>query len=142
MTSLRRGEIYYITFPYTADPRYPDGKSKFVLVLQEGDYFRNYDTTEILLVTKDKEGEDCKERRKYPTDIFIPKNTTKLDRNSWITCAQPYPVKKSLFEASGCWCAGKLSASKMDEVDKALFLGLCMGIQRETEIENSIPIEA
>lgn len=32
---LKRGEIYYLTFPYTLDPKYPKGKPKFVLVLQE-----------------------------------------------------------------------------------------------------------
>ena len=36
---LQRGEIYFIKFPYTFDPNYPNGKNKFVLVLQEGNYF-------------------------------------------------------------------------------------------------------
>lgn len=65
---LKRGEIYYITFPYTLDPKYPNGKSKFVLVLQEGDYFRKYDTVEIMLITSDKQ---YKPREKYATDIEI-----------------------------------------------------------------------
>ena len=39
---LKRGEIYYLTFPYTLDPKYPNGKPKFVLVLQEGEYFQKW----------------------------------------------------------------------------------------------------
>ena len=54
-SSNHKGEIYYITFPYTLDTKYPNGKSKFVLVLQEGDYFRKYDTVEIMLITSDKQ---------------------------------------------------------------------------------------
>ena len=136
MTSLSRGEIYYINFPYTDDMRYPDGKKKFVLILQEGDYFQYYEDVVVLLVTTDK---DC---GRYPTNVLIPLNSTKLSQVSWIACAQPYPIDKSLFESPDCWCAGKVSPAKMDEVDRALFLGLCMGAQHETEAENSIPIEA
>jgi len=55
VTELLRGEIYFIKFPYTFDRRYPDGKSKFVLVLQEGEYFKDYDTVEVLLITSDAE---------------------------------------------------------------------------------------
>lgn len=57
MRDLKRGEIYFIKFPYTFDNNiYPDGKPKFVLVLQECDYFKNYDTVEVLLLTSEKEG--------------------------------------------------------------------------------------
>lgn len=44
MITLKRGEIYYINFPYTLDKKYPNGKYKHVLVLQEGKYFDGYDT--------------------------------------------------------------------------------------------------
>lgn len=124
---LKRGQIYYITFPYTFDPKYKNGKSKFVLVLQEGEYFKKYDTVEILLITKDAESKG------YDTNVVIEKETTKLDKESYIICAQPYPVKKELFKQKGVWCAGQLSPEKMDEVDEALYLGLCMGLQRELE---------
>lgn len=50
---LHRGEIY------------PDGKPKFVLILQEGDYFAKFRTVEILLITSDKQ---YKSRDKYVTD--------------------------------------------------------------------------
>ena len=76
---LSRGEIYYITFPYTLDPKYPDGKPKFVLVLQEGEYFSKYDTVEILLITSDKQ---YKPREKYATDVEIPLGSTKLREKS------------------------------------------------------------
>ena len=33
---FKRGEIYYIHFPYTFDVNYTKGKKKFVVVLQEG----------------------------------------------------------------------------------------------------------
>jgi len=33
---LKRGEIYYIHFPYTFDVNFPKGKKKFVVILQEG----------------------------------------------------------------------------------------------------------
>ncbi|HBW38465.1 MAG: hypothetical protein VR66_22555 [Peptococcaceae bacterium BRH_c23] len=42
MAELLRGEVYFVKFSYTFDRRYPEGKSKFVLVLQEGDYFKEY----------------------------------------------------------------------------------------------------
>ncbi len=132
MKKLLRGEIYYINFPYTLDPRYPRGKSKFVLVLQEGEYFRKFDTVEILLITSDKE---YKPREKYITDVLIEEGTTKLNDKSWILCAQPYPVPKKLFIKSGVWFAGKLDPEKMDEVDEALYNGLCMGLQHELVAE-------
>ena len=125
---LKRGEIYYITFPYTLDTRYPEGKPKFVLVLQEGEYFKKFNTVEILLITSEKQ---YKPRENYPTDVLIEQGTTKLKEKSWILCAQPYPVEKVLFEQDGVWCAGKLPPEKMDEVDEALFIGLCMGLQNE-----------
>ena len=132
---LKRGEIYYVKFPYTLDERYPDGKSKFVLVLQEGSYFSKFNTVEILLITSDKQ---YKPREKYATDVEIERGTTKLKERSWVLCAQPYPLEKVLFEQSGVWCAGKLSAEKMDEIDEALFIGLCMGLQNEV---NNIPAD-
>ena len=132
---LKRGEIYYVKFPYTLDERYPDGKSKFVLVLQEGSYFSKFNTVEILLITSDKQ---YKPREKYATDVEIERGTTKLKERSWVLCAQPYPLEKVLFEQPGVWCAGKLSAEKMDEIDEALFIGLCMGLQNEV---NNIPAD-
>ncbi len=95
---LKRGEIYYITFPYTLDARYPTGKPKFVLVLQEEDYFKKFNTVEILLITSEKQ---YKPREKYATDVLIEQGTTKLKEKSWILCAQPYPVEKVLFEQEG-----------------------------------------
>lgn len=133
---LQRGEIYYVHFPYTADPRYPKGKPKFVLVLQEGEYFKKYDTVEILLVTSEKQ---YKSHESYVTDVCIDVGTTKLNDKSWICCSQPYPISKALFEQKGCWCAGRLSQTKMDEVDDALYEGLCMGLQQELEQEDEEP---
>lgn len=86
MKELKRGEIYFITFPYTFDKRYPNGKSKFVLVLQEGDYFKKYDTVEILLITSEKQ---YKPRENYVTDVPIAIGTSKLKEKSWICCSQP-----------------------------------------------------
>ena len=125
---LQRGEIYFLRFPYTSDPKYPNGKNKFVLVLQEGDYFSKYDTVEILLITSDKE---YKHREDYITDVEIEVGSTKLREKSWVICAQPYPIRKSLFEQEGVWCAGKLTSEKMDNIDDALYEGLCMGLQNE-----------
>lgn len=125
--TLKRGEIYYITFPYTFDPKYPNGKSKFVLVLQEGKYFSKFDTVEILLITSDS---DCN-NQKYITNVEVPYGTTKLSRPSWVLCAQPYPIMKSLFEQEGVWRAGTLSPEVLDEIDVALYEGLCMGLQHE-----------
>lgn len=129
---FRRGEIYYIKFPYTLDERYPNGKPKFVVILQEGNYFEKFNTVEILLITSDKQ---YKPREQYATDVPIEKGTTKLKEKSWVLCAQPYPVEKVLFEQEGVWCAGKLPAEKMDEIDEALFIGLCMGLQNEVNEE-------
>lgn len=129
---LRRGEIYYLTFPYTLDPKYPNGKPKFVLVLQEGEYFSKYDTVEIMLITSDKQ---YKPREKYATDVEIEVGTTKLKDKSWVLCSQPYPIEKKLFEQPGVWCAGSLSPEKMDEIDEATYIGLCMGLQHELAME-------
>ncbi|MBQ9364467.1 MAG: type II toxin-antitoxin system PemK/MazF family toxin [Schwartzia sp.] len=131
---LRRGEIYYITFPHTFDPKYPNGKPKFVLVLQEGAYFKKYDTVEIILITSDKA---YKPRDKYATDVEIEVGTTKLKEKSWALCSQPYPVEKNLFEQPGVWCAGSLSAEKMDEIDDAIYIGLCMGLQHEIAVSSA-----
>lgn len=130
--NLKRGEIYYITFPYTLDPKYPNGKPKFVLVLQEGEYFAKYNTVEIMLITSDKQ---YKPREKYATDVEIEVGTTRLNEKSWVLCSQPYPVEKKLFEQEGVWCAGMLSPEKMDEIDEATYIGLCMGLQHELAIE-------
>ncbi len=134
---LQRGEIYFIKFPYTFDPNYPNGKNKFVLVLQEGNYFSKYDTVEILLITSDKE---YKHKDEYFTDVEIEVGTTKLHEKSWVLCSQPYPIRKSLFEQKECW-VGKLSPEKMDEIDDALYEGLCMGLQNELKaLEESITV--
>ena len=129
---LKRGEIYYLTFPYTLDPKYPNGKPKFVLVLQQGEYSQKYDTVEIMLITSDKQ---YKPREKYATDVEIEVGTTKLKEKSWVLCSQPYPIPKKLFEQEGVWCAGSLSVEKMDEIDEATYIGLCMGLQHELAIE-------
>ncbi|KAF6546285.1 MULTISPECIES: type II toxin-antitoxin system PemK/MazF family toxin [unclassified Bacillus (in: firmicutes)] len=130
MTILQRGEIYYINFPYTFDPNYPNGKPKFVLVLQEGEYFKEYDTVTVLLITSDFSAEY------YDTNVTIELGTTSLKEKSYILCSQPYTIRKSLFRAKGVWSAGQLSPEIMDEVDEAIYLGLCMGQQHEDEISH------
>ena len=122
---LKRGGIYFINFPYTFDPRYPNGKNKFVLVLQDGSIFKKYDATTVLLITSDS---DCKG---FDTNVVIDVNTTKMDVESYVVCAQPYTILKSLFSQPGSWYAGSLSREKMDEVDAALYIGLCMGMQND-----------
>ena len=130
---LHRGEIYYIHFPYTFDPRYPKGKNKFVLVLQEGAIFKDYDAVTVLLITSDRESKD------FDTNVVIEKGTTKMFDESYVICAQPYTILKTLFEQENVWCAGKLSSTKMDEVDECLYIGLCMGLQNELDSENMMP---
>ncbi len=84
------------------------------------------------MITSDSQ---YKPREKYDTDVVIEPSSTKLNEKSWILCAQPYPVLKSLLESDSVWCAGKLSSDKMDDVDEALYLGLCMGLQQELELD-------
>ena len=122
---LRRGEIYYIHFPYTFDVNFPKGKQKFVLILQEGTIFKAFDSVAVLLITSDEDSRD------YETNVTIEAGTTKLNRESYAICAQPYTILKSLFEKDGVWCAGQLSSDKLDEVDAKLYIGLCMGLQNE-----------
>lgn len=129
---LLRGEIYYINFPYTFDPKYPSGKPKFVLVLQEGAIFKAYDSVTVLLITSDEESKD------FDTNVVIEKGTTKLKDESYVVCAQPYTLLKSFFKAKGAWCAGKLLPRKMDEIDSSLFIGLCMGLQNEVSEEENV----
>lgn len=104
---------------------FPKGKSKFVVILQEGAIFKNYDAVTVLLITSDPESKD------FETNVTIERGTTRLDRESYIVCAQPYTILKSLFEQQGVWCAGKLSKEVLDEVDARLYIGLCMGLQDE-----------
>lgn len=125
MVNIKRGEIYYINFPYTFDPKYPNGKKKFVLVLQDGEYFKDYDTVVVLLITSDEA------EKNYETSVTIEQGTTKLTNESYVICAQPYTIRKSLFSEDGVWKAGTLSPEKMDEIDEALYIGLCMGKQHK-----------
>lgn len=123
--TIKRGEIYYITFPYTFDNRFPNGKKKFVVVLQEGEEFSGRDTVAVLLTTSDETEKD------YEMSVTIEKGTTKLDSETYIMCSQPYTIEKKLFKQRGVWCAGALTPSVLDEVDEAMYLGLCMGLQNE-----------
>lgn len=125
MMEFERGEIYYIHFPYTFDINYPRGRKKFVVVLQEGAIFKAYDSVAVLLITSDEDSKD------YETNVTIKLGSTKLTKESYIVCAQPYTILKSVFEADGVWCAGKLSPEKLDEIDARLYIGLCMGLQNE-----------
>jgi len=121
--TFNRGEIYYIHFPYTFDVNFPKGKKKFVVILQEGTIFEKYDSVAVLLITSD---EDSKE---YETNVTIELGTTRLTKESYVVCAQPYTLLKKVFETPEVWCAGKLSPEKLDEIDAKLYIGLCMGMQ-------------
>lgn len=90
-TELKRGEIYKIMFPFTFDRRYSTGKLKYALVLQSGDYFQNYSTTVILLLTSNSEADGLDHV------VKIDKGTTDLPKTSYIDCSQPYTIKKSIF---------------------------------------------
>jgi mRNA-degrading endonuclease toxin of MazEF toxin-antitoxin module len=123
--TFKRGDIYFIRFPYTFDVNYPKGKNKFVVVLQEGLIFKDYDSVVALLITSDS---DSKE---YETNVTIESGSTKLEKESYVICAQPYTILKNIFEAPGVWNAGRLSSEKLDEIDEKLYIGLCMGLQNE-----------
>ena len=123
MREFKRGEIYYIHFPYTFDVNYQKGKKKFVVILQEGAIFKEYDSVAVLLVTSDEESKD------YETNVTIEAGTTRLNKESYVVCAQPYTILKSIFEGESVWCAGQLAKEKLDEIDAKLYIGLCMGLQ-------------
>ena len=130
--SFKRGEIYYISFPYTFDVNYPKGKKKFVVVLQEGTIFDAWDSVVVLLTTSDEDSFD------FETNVVIEPGETKLNKKSSILCAQPYTILKSLFEPKDVWCAGQLSADKLDEIDSKLYIGLCMGLQHNEDDDEPI----
>ena len=127
--TFQRGEIYYIHFPYTFDVNYSKGKNKFVVILQEGSIFKEYDSVAVLLITSDRDSKD------YETNVTIESGSTKLDKESYVVCAQPYTILKSLFKEKSVWCAGQLSTEKLDEIDTKLYIGLCMGLQNESDNE-------
>jgi len=133
--TLKRGEIYRILFPYTLDKNYPNGKLKYVLVLQEGKYFKRFNTIEILLITSDKEHIS---REENVTDIEIPRGMTDLELKSWVVCGQQYPVRKTLFEHKKVKFAGVLSSEIMEEIDEALYIALCMKLKQELEKEEPV----
>ena len=90
--SIRRGEIYYITFPYTFDSKFPNGKKKFVVVLQEGEEFSDRNTVAVLLTTSDPTEKD------YDMSVTIEKGTTKLDRVKRISCARsPIQLRRNFL---------------------------------------------
>ena len=124
---LKRGEIYYIDFPYTFDAKYPNGKKKFVLVLQGGDVFSHCDTVVVLLITSDSDSKN------FETNVTIEAGLTKLSKESYVVCAQPYTMLKSWFSQDGVWCAGCLPPGKLDEIDECLYIGLCMGLQNASD---------
>ena len=132
---LHRGEIYFVRFRMFFDKYIPEGKPKFVLILQEGAYFAKHRSVEVLLVSSDK---DYKPRQDYKTDVEIEVGTTKLNQKSWALCAQPYPLAKTVFDEESVWCVGTLTAEKMDEIDEALYNGLCMGLQNELDKKDSL----
>ncbi|MFK4997335.1 type II toxin-antitoxin system PemK/MazF family toxin [Bacillus sp. N9] len=113
--------MYKILFPFTFDPRYPRGKVKFVLILQSGEYFKDYSTTTVLLITSNDEGE------KLDHVVGIEEGTTDLWKTSFIECSQPYTLLKEVFYDDRVKCMGKLSSEKMNDVDEALYIGLNMG---------------
>jgi len=130
LKELKRGEIYYVYFPYTFDVNYPKGKMKFVVILQEGSLFKNYDSVAVLLITSDADSKD------YETNVTIETGLTKLKSESYVTCAQPYTLLKSSFKTNGAWCAGQLSTEKLNEIDEKLYIGLSMGLQNEQSEED------
>ena len=129
---FKRGDIYLIKFRSMLTKKYPNGKPKFVLVLQEGRYFSGYDTVEVLIVTSDKDSDG------YKTNVKIEIGETKLPEESWIICAQPMYIPKSWFRSKDVKNVGTLSPEKMLDVDKAIFQGLCMKL--DVELEKDDPI--
>ena len=92
---FERGQIYYIHFPYTFDVNFPRGKEKFVVILQEGAIFEHYDAVTVLLITSDPDSKN------FETNVTIKAGMTMLDRESYVICAQPYTILKSLFKQNG-----------------------------------------
>jgi mRNA-degrading endonuclease toxin of MazEF toxin-antitoxin module len=88
---MRRGEIYYITFPHTFDKNFPEGKKKFVVVLQEGREFDSRDTVTVLLITSDPAAKD------HIMSVTIELGSTDLDKESYILCSQPYTIEKNVL---------------------------------------------
>lgn len=123
--TIKRGEIYYINFPQTFDPNFRNGKNKFVVVLQEGEEYDNRDTVVVLLTTSESKVKDS------DSNVTIETGTTKLDRETYILCSQPYTIEKKHFYKKSAWCAGQLNSAVLDEIDEALYIGLCMGLQNE-----------
>lgn len=122
---LERGEIYYVKFPYTYDKKFPEGKNKFLVILQEGYEFDRRNTVVVLLTTSDTEEKDNE------LSVTIEKGTTKLHAETYVLCSQPYTISKDVLNKRDVWCAGKLEPEVLDEIDEALYLGLCMGKQNE-----------
>jgi mRNA-degrading endonuclease toxin of MazEF toxin-antitoxin module len=105
-----------------------DYHAQFVLVLQGGEAFAHYDTAVVLLITSDNGSKD------FETNVTIEAGLTKLSKESYIVCAQPYTMLRSWFSQDGAWCAGRLPADKLDEIDECLYIGLCMGSQNDGEV--------
>lgn len=126
---VKRGEIYKIKFPYTFDKKYPNGKLKYVLVIQSGEYFKNYSTTVVLVITSNDEAKGLSHV------VEIEKGTTDLPETSYIDCSQPFTVAKKLFYHPKVKFMGNLSPEKMTEVDEALYLSLCIGQNKISEDE-------
>ena len=96
-----------------------------MLIIQEGSIFKEYDSVAVLMITSDEDSRD------YETNVIIELGSTKLSKESYVICAQPYTILKSVFKSSDVWCAGQLSKEKLNEIDEKLYIGLCMGLQNE-----------
>jgi mRNA-degrading endonuclease toxin of MazEF toxin-antitoxin module len=127
---LHRGDIYRVKIKMFFDKYISKGKYKYVLVLQEGEYFSSFPSVQVLLITSDK---GDKSHDEYNTDVEIEIGSTNLPLKSWALCAQLYPLKKSIFEEDDVIYAGQLSPEKMIEIDEAIYDGICMNLENELE---------
>jgi len=110
-----RGDVIKVAFPYPADSGRPPPITKYVVVLQGGDYWRFHSVLLVALITSQVQTTN------WPHLVFIPAGSWKLPDPSWIDCGDLYCIGRDLLEAGEI--TGPLPDDIIKKVDQALLVG-------------------
>ena len=115
---LIRGHVWLVRFqPW--DPDREDTIEKYAVILQEGTYFRNYESVCVVLLTT------TPPRRPRPTDVLIPPGEHTAEVGVWANCGQVWTIPvDDLMRYTY-----QLSSGTMNRIDVALTVGLGMAPQ-------------
>jgi len=119
---LNRGGVYYCKEVrlLVSKNRKETLRNKYVLVLQGGHFFKRVNKVNVVLGTSKRID------KKYSTDVIIESCDSDLPKDTKFNCSEIYLFRKEDIIKSKYICT--LSPQKMREIDIALILGLCIGL--------------